>query len=207
LLEFDTQFTDAYTIVLHRNYRSSQAICDAANAVADDAPSGFHARLVADRPVGPSPELVECHDEDAQVEAGCDRILDAREDGIRLRDQAVLIRANHHSALLELALAERAIPFVKYGGLRFVEAAHVKDLMCSFRLADNPADELAWFRLLQLLDGVGPATARRVIDVLTLWAPEVLERWPEARGALPASARGLADALVAAPPANRGDPV
>src|SRR6478672_8010282 len=198
LLEFDAEFAGAHTIVLHRNYRSSQAICDAANAVAEDAPAGFRARLVAHVPTGPRPELVQCHDEDAQVEAVCDRILEAREDGTRLRDQAVLIRANHHSALLELALAERAIPFVKYGGLRFVEAAHVKDLICTFRLADNPSDELAWFRVLQLLDGVGPATARRVIDTLTLWAPEVLSRWAEARLVIPASAREMADALVAA---------
>jgi len=137
----------------------------------------------------------------------CDRILHAREDGTRLRDQAVLIRANHHSAFLELALAERSIPFVKYGGLRFVEAAHVKDLMCAFRLADNPSDELAWFRLLQLLDGVGPSTARRVIDVLTLWAPGVLERWTDARVLLPSSARRLVDELVAALPANVAESV
>ena len=187
LLEFDADFAGAQTIVLHRNYRSSQAICDAANAVAEDAPAGFRARLVANSPAGPRPELVQCHDEDGQVEEVCDRILEAREAGTRLRDQAVLIRANHHSALLELALAERAIPFVKYGGLRFVEAAHVKDLICTFRLADNPSDELAWFRVLQLLDGVGPATARRVIDCLTLWAPEVLERWPDARAVLPSA--------------------
>jgi len=201
LLRFDAEFAGAHTIVLHRNYRSSQAICDAANAVAEDAPAGFRARLVAHVPTGPRPELVQCHDEDAQVEAVCDRILEAREDGTRLRDQAVLIRANHHSALLELALAERAIPFVKYGGLRFVEAAHVKDLICTFRLADNPSDELAWFRILQLLDGVGPATARRAIDALTVWAPEVLSRWAEARLVIPASAREMADAFVAALPA------
>jgi DNA helicase-2/ATP-dependent DNA helicase PcrA len=150
---------------------------------------------------------VQCHDEDAQVEAVCDRILDAREDGTRLRDQAVLIRANHHSALLELALAERAIPFVKYGGLRFVEAAHVKDLICVFRLADNSSDEMAWFRVLQLLDGVGPATARRAIDTLTLWAPDVLERWTDARAVLPRSARELADELVAALPATSDESV
>jgi DNA helicase II / ATP-dependent DNA helicase PcrA len=200
LLEFDTVFEDAHTIVLNRNYRSSQAICDAANAVAEDAPVGFRARLVAHRPVGPRPELVHCHDEDAQVEEVCDRILEAREDGTCLRDQAVLIRANHHSALLELALAERAIPFVKYGGLRFVEAAHVKDLICVFRLADNLSDELAWFRVLQLLDGVGPATARRVIDLLALWAPGVLERWADARAVIPSSARATADEVVAALP-------
>src|SRR5262249_55009576 len=149
----------------------------------------------------------QCHDEDAQVDAVCERILDAREDGTRLRDQAVLIRANHHSALLELALAERAIPFVKYGGLRFGEAAHVQGLICTVRPAQNPSDELAWFRVLQLLDGVGPATARRVIDALTLWAPEVLARWIDARAAIPSSARELADALVGALHAIRDEAV
>jgi DNA helicase-2/ATP-dependent DNA helicase PcrA len=207
LLDFDIAFPGAQTIVLQRNYRSSQPICDAANALADDAPEGFRARLVADRPVGGRPELVRCHDEDAQVEAVCDRILEARERGVLLRDQAVLIRANHHSALLELALAERAIPFVKYGGLRFLEAAHVKDLICAFRLADNPSDELSWFRLLQLLDGVGPATARRAIDALALWAPGVLERWPAARAVLPTAAREQADGLVEALPAQPGQTV
>jgi DNA helicase-2/ATP-dependent DNA helicase PcrA len=198
LLDFETAFPDAHTIVLHRNYRSSQPICDIANAVADDAPEGFRARLQAQRPHGPRPELIYCHDEDAQVEEVCDRILEARERGTLLRDQAVLIRANHHSALLELALSERAIPFVKYGGLRFVEAAHVKDLVCTFRLADNPHDEIAWFRVLQLLDGVGPATARRIIESLALPTPAVLERWPTARMAVPAHARDQADALAAA---------
>ena len=81
-----------------------------------------------------------------------------------LRDQAVLFRAGHHADLLEVALARRRIPYVKYGGLRFLEAAHVKDLLALLRVLDNPWDELAWFRVLQLLDGVGPATARRVMD-------------------------------------------
>jgi len=207
LLDFETAFPDAHTIVLHRNYRSSQPICDTANAIAHDAPEGFRARLLAHRPQGPRPELVYCHDEDAQVEEVCDRILDARERGTLLRDQAVLVRANHHSALLELALSERAIPFVKYGGLRFVEAAHVKDLVCAFRLADNPHDEVAWFRVLQLLDGVGPATARRVIESLALSTPAVLERWPTARSAVPSHARDRADALAAALTKTVGEPV
>ena len=79
-----------------------------------------------------------------------------------LHDQAVLFRAAHHSDLLELELTARRIPYVKYGGLRFLEAAHVKDLLCVLRIVENPNDELAWFRVLQLLDGVGPATAHRL---------------------------------------------
>ena len=85
---------------------------------------------------------------------------------MELRAQAVLFRTGHDSDLLELELTRRGIPFVKYGGLRYLEAAHVKDLIALLRLADNPADELSWFRLLQLLDGVGPTRARRVLDAL-----------------------------------------
>jgi ATP-dependent DNA helicase UvrD/PcrA len=184
--------------VLQRNYRSSQPICDVANAIGADAPEGFAARLVAHQPPGARPELVRCADEDAQVHAVCERVLEHRECGVRLRDQAVLVRAAHHSALLELELSARRIPFVKYGGLRFLEAAHVKDLICLFRLSDNPDDELSWFRVLQLLDGVGPATARRVVDALRLGEPGVVDRWADARDAVPSSARERADALVTA---------
>jgi DNA helicase-2/ATP-dependent DNA helicase PcrA len=198
LLDFEAAFPGAHTIVLHRNYRSSQAICDVANAIADDATEGFRARLTAHLPNGPTPELVHCHDEEAQAEEVCDRVLEAREAGTNLRDQAVLVRANHHSARLELVLSERKIPFVKYGGLRFLEAAHVKDLVCAFRLADNPHDELAWFRILQMLEGVGPATSRRVVDKLSLSGASVLEQWPDARHELPREARPHADKIVAA---------
>jgi DNA helicase II / ATP-dependent DNA helicase PcrA len=114
----------------------------------------------------------------------------------------VLVRAAHHSDLLELELSHRRIPYVKYGGLRFLEAAHVKDLICLFRLADNPRDELAWFRLLQLLDGVGPARARRAVTALGVDQPgtaaEVLMRWPLAVEALPPASRPAADAFIEA---------
>jgi DNA helicase-2/ATP-dependent DNA helicase PcrA len=198
LLDFGAAFPGAATILLQRNYRSTQVICDVANAVADDAPEGFEARLVAHRPPGERPELVRCADEDAQVTAVCERVLEHREHGHRLQEQAVLVRAAHHSALLELELSARRIPYVKYGGLKYLEAAHVKDLVCCFRLADNPHDELAWFRVLQLLDGVGPATSRRAIDALALGEPDVRDRWPEARAVLPSSAHERVDALVAA---------
>ena len=93
----------------------------------------------------------------------CDSVLAHREEGVALRCQAVLFRAGHHADLLELALVRRNIPYVKYGGLKFLEAAHVKDLLATLRVLDNPWDELAWFRVLRLLEGVGPGTARRVM--------------------------------------------
>ena len=114
------------------------------------------------RPDGPRPLLLDCADEGDQSAAVCTRLLEHHDRGTPLRRQAVLFRTGHHSDLLELELTARRIPFVKYGGLRFLEAAHVKDLLCLLRLVENPADELAWFRVLQLLDGVGPATARRL---------------------------------------------
>ncbi|MFN7150781.1 MAG: ATP-dependent helicase, partial [Microthrixaceae bacterium] len=140
LLDADATFVGMETVVLEQNYRSSQPILDVANALAEDAPAGFSTRLRSERTIGATPELVTCPDEDGQVDAVCERILAHREAGVALNDQAVLVRAAHHSALLELELGRRRIPYVKYGGLRFLEAAHVKDLICAFRLADNPRD-------------------------------------------------------------------
>jgi len=125
----------------------------------------------------------------------------------------VLVRASHHSALLELELGARRIPFLKYGGLRFIEAAHVKDMLAAFRLADNPSDVVAWFRLLQLLVGVGPATAHRVVQELGLLGSretppsDVLGAWPQAAAHLPDAARPAAGALAAALAARPGESI
>ncbi len=216
LLRFDEAFPGASTVLLTTNYRSTQAICDVANAVGEDAPRGFEVRLrAADRgPARRRPLLRRCADGDEQASAVCDAVLAAREEGVALRRQAILVRSSHHSDLVELELSRRRIPFVKYGGLKFLEAAHVKDLVCAFRLADNPRDTLAWFRLLQLLDGVGPVTARRVVDALGLGDDtvagtdgDIALHWPIAAEALPASARPLADALVGALAARPGETV
>jgi len=203
LLDIDARFPGIATIALGRNYRSTQPILDVANAVSDDAPAGFLARLRADTTDALTrPRLVHCADEDAQVAAVCTQVLAHREEGVRLQEQAVLVRAAHHSALLELELSRRRIPYVKYGGLRYLEAAHVKDLICLFRLADNPRDELSWFRLLQLVEGVGPVSARRAIEALGVDQPgtpaEVLLRWPLALDALPSGSRPAAATLVTA---------
>jgi len=202
LLEIDSVFPSITTILLERNYRSVQPILDVANAISADAPEGFMARLRNTAAGGERPRFVRCSDEDGQVDAVCDQVLSHREEGIALREQAVLVRAAHHSDLLELELSRRRIPYVKYGGLRFLEAAHVKDLVCMFRLADNPRDELSWFRLLQLVDGVGPVKARRAIVALGVDQPgtaaEVLMRWPLALEQLPVASRGAADQFIVA---------
>jgi DNA helicase-2/ATP-dependent DNA helicase PcrA len=125
-------------------------------------------------------------------------VIAAREEGMELRTQAVLFRTGHDSALLELELTRRGIPFVKYGGLRYLDAAHVKDLIALLRLIDNPADEVSWFRLLQLLDGVGPVRARRVLDALraTGGGPPQLKRWPQAAAHVPEGCREQAAVLI-----------
>jgi len=198
ILGFPTHFPDATVINLERNYRSSQPILDVANSLGAQATRAFPKRLHAQRDGGVRPEMLFVRDESAQAIEVCDRVLRAREDGMELRQQAVLMRTTHDSALLELELARRHVPFVKYGGLRYLEAAHVKDLIALFRLADNLGDEISWFRVLQLLDGVGPATARRTLDVLMTADGDRLAGWAPARERLPEDARPLADGVIAA---------
>jgi DNA helicase-2/ATP-dependent DNA helicase PcrA len=198
ILAFERRFPDATIVTLDRNYRSTQPILDVANAVATQASRSFEKQLRAQRVGGAQPELVFCRDEAMQATEVCDRVLTRREEGTELREQAVLTRTSHDTALLELEFARRQVPFVKYGGLRYLEAAHVKDLLALFRLATNHADEIAWFRVFQLLEGVGPATARRVLDMLQTDPGDQLSAWPRARERLPAQARPHADRLIAA---------
>ena len=199
ILEFPSHFPDAAVVTLERNYRSSQPILDTANALATQASRAYRKRLQTEREGGSRPELLFCRDETAQAAEVCERVLEAREQGMELRRQAVLMRTSHDSDFLELELARRQIPFVKYGGLRYLEAAHVKDLIALFRLVGNLGNELSWFRVLQLLEGVGPVTARRVLDVLvsgTASRSDGLAAWVKAREHLPAGARAAADSLV-----------
>jgi len=167
ILDFPSQFTPrAHVITLEQNYRSTQPILDAANAVIALAHEGFRKQLISTRRSEQRPLLVAMRDEQAQADYVVERVLEHREAGIDLKEQAVLMRAGYHSALLEIELARRNIPFVKYGGLKFLEAAHVKDVLCVLRWAENPRDLVAAFRVLQLLPGLGPANARRVCTAL-----------------------------------------
>ncbi len=163
MLAFAESFPGGRIVRLERNYRSTQPILDLANAVLAEAEEGYGKQLWTDRTDGGRPELATCPDEGAEAAAVADVVLEHCERGLALREQAVLFRTSHHSDLLEVELRRRAIPYVKYGGLKFLESAHVRDLIAALRVLDNPADELAWFRLLQLLEGVGPTTARRIM--------------------------------------------
>jgi DNA helicase-2/ATP-dependent DNA helicase PcrA len=190
MLDFPDRFAGATVVKLERNYRSTQPILDLANAVLEQATEGYAKRLWTERPGGLRPVLATCPDEAAQADAVADVILEHHEDGIALRQQAVLFRTAHHSDLLEVELRRRNVPFVKYGGLRFLEAAHVRDLLAALRVLDNPRDELAWYRLLQLLEGVGPAGARRAMDAMGVGdGGDALGRFVDgARSLLPARA-------------------
>lgn len=200
ILDFPDQFPGAHTAKLERNYRSTAPILAVANAVSAQDRRGFPKRLWTEREAGQPPELVFPRDEGRQAGEVCDRVLAAREEGMELRTQAVLFRTGHDSDLLELELTRRGIPFVKYGGLRYLDAAHVKDLIALLRLTDNPADEVSWFRLLQLLDGVGPIRARRVLDALRPpgGGPPELKRWPQAAVHVPESSLAHAGAVIEA---------
>jgi DNA helicase-2/ATP-dependent DNA helicase PcrA len=167
ILDFPNQFSpSAHVVTLEQNYRSTTTILDACNAVIGQATEGFRKELFSVRPSGEPPQLVVASDEQAQVNYIVERVLEHREAGIDLKRQAVLFRAAHHSDQLELELARRGIPFVKYGGLKFLEAAHVKDVLCVLRWIENPRDAVAAFRVLQLLPGIGPASAREALTHL-----------------------------------------
>jgi len=161
IMEFPSRF-GAEVVMLQQNHRSTPSLVAATNAVIAEAALRHPKQLWSSRADHGRPVLVRCDDEADQSHQLCDRILKHHEQGAMLNTQAILVRAAHHSGLLEMELTARKIPFVKYGGLRFLEAAHVKDMVCLLRLIENPRDELAWFRVLQLVDGVGPGTARRV---------------------------------------------
>jgi DNA helicase-2/ATP-dependent DNA helicase PcrA len=167
ILDFPMQFTPpACIITLDRNYRSTQPILAAANAVIDLAEERHKKNLRSDRPSAEQPQLVLVRDEADQARYVVDRVLEHRETGIVLKQQAVLFRASHHSGSLEIELTRRNIPFVKFGGLKFLEAAHIKDVLASLRWAENLRDRVAGFRVIQLLPGAGPATAARLLDRL-----------------------------------------
>ncbi|HOJ40792.1 MAG TPA: ATP-dependent helicase, partial [bacterium] len=159
ILDFPRHFPGTTIITLDQNYRSTMPILRVTNAVISQARERYTKNLWSERKTGQRPVLATCADETYQDTFVADTILKHHEAGIPLHRQAVLFRAGHHSDSLEIELARRQIPFRKYGGLRFLETAHVKDLLGFLKIVENPRDELSWFRVLQLLKGVGPATA------------------------------------------------
>ncbi len=190
ILDFPQSFSPAADIVtLDRNYRSTQPILQAANAVIEQASERFTKNLWTERQSDAKPLLVTVRDEADQARYVVHKVLAARESGIALKSQAVLFRTSSHSGPLEIELTRQNIPFVKFGGLKFLDAAHVKDLLSILRWVENPRDRVAGFRVLQLLPGVGPGTAGKVLDAMAtgpdpVWAlgeipapPRASEGW------------------------------
>jgi DNA helicase-2/ATP-dependent DNA helicase PcrA len=201
LLDLAHTYPDCAVVRLERNFRSRQPILDLANVVRPDE-GDARLTLHADRTgEGRKPRLVRCYDAGEESRLIADALLTAVEAGQRLRDHAVLMRAGHHSDLLEVELTARRIPFMKFGGLKFLEAAHVKDFLAVLRLTGNPSDEVAWFRLLRLHEGIGPARARQLLSLLLETAGEGAaadgDEWRNrVVAAAPAQARTRLDATL-----------
>jgi DNA helicase-2/ATP-dependent DNA helicase PcrA len=184
IMEFPRIFPDCRTIKLEQNYRSTQPILDLGNAILERAREKYVKKLWSDVEGDARPAFVRCADANDQAEFICKRVLELREEGVPLAEIAVLARAAWHTNTLEIALQSRNIPFRKFGGLRFVESAHVKDVCALLKLGVNPTDAAAWFRVLQLFEGVGPKTAQQVArpivekggDVAVLTDPKFAKR-------------------------------
>jgi DNA helicase-2/ATP-dependent DNA helicase PcrA len=188
ILDFPKQFAGATTVTLEQNYRSTQPILSVTNTLISRAAERFTKNLWTERTGGETPWLVAARDEQQQTRFVVDRILELHEEGTPLREIAVLFRAGYMSADLEIELTNRKIPFEKWGGLKFLEAAHVKDVLAFLRILENPRDEVSWYRLLLLLPGIGDATARAAIDsmIAAAWESNAFGRYnppPRAKAA------------------------
>ncbi len=188
ILDFPKQFEGATIVTLEQNYRSTQPILTVTNTLISRASQRFTKNLWTRRTGGEQPWLVVAKDEPQQTQFVVDRILELHEEGTPLRQIAVLFRAGYMSAELEIELTNRKIPFEKWGGLKFLEAAHVKDVLAFLRILENPRDEVSWYRLLLLLPGIGDSTARAAIESMAsaAWESAAFGRYappPRARAA------------------------
>src|SRR5438270_1051003 len=163
ILDFPKTFPGTHLVTLEQNYRSTQPILDVTNTLISRAAERYTKRLWTHRLGGETPWLVGARDEQQQTKFIVDHILDLYEEGTPLREMAVLFRAAYMSADLEIELANRRIPFEKWGGLKFLEAAHVKDVLAFLRVIENPRDDVSWYRILMLMPGIGDVTARAAI--------------------------------------------
>ena len=194
ILGFPKQFEGTTIVTLEQNYRSTEPILDVTNTLISRAAERFTKNLWTERKGGEIPWLVAAQDEEQQTRFVVDRILELHEEGTPLREIAVLFRAGYMSADLEIELTNRKIPFEKWGGLKFLEAAHVKDVLAFLRILENPRDEVSWYRILLLLPGIGEATARGAIDAMAgaAWQSSAFGQYSP-----PPRARAAHSALVA----------
>jgi DNA helicase-2/ATP-dependent DNA helicase PcrA len=166
IMEFPTLFPGTTMYKLEENYRSTQPILNLANCIIDEAAEKYTKRLFTRKIDGPLPALVEAAGENTQSRFIAQKILDLREEGIPLSEVAVLFRSSFHSFDLEIELSRKGLPFIKRGGVKFIETAHVKDLLAHVRVIANPLDTVSWHRVLMLVEGVGPKKAQDLLATL-----------------------------------------
>jgi DNA helicase-2/ATP-dependent DNA helicase PcrA len=198
ILDFPREYHGASVVTLEENYRSTQPILEATNLLISRAEERYSKELYSQRTGGERPWLVTAQDDAQQTRFVVDRILELHEEGTPLREMAVLFRAGYMSAELEVELTARNIPFEKWGGIKFLEAAHVKDVLAFLRVLENPRDEVSWYRLLLLMPGIGETTARNAVQSMidAAWSHEAFGRFtppPRAREAHGALVQLLAD--------------
>jgi DNA helicase-2/ATP-dependent DNA helicase PcrA len=163
IMDFPSLFPKTRVITLEENYRSTQPILDVTNAIIARARERHAKHLFTAKPEGPCPILVAAESEQYQSRFVCQRVLELREEGVPLNDIAVLLRSSFHSFDLEIELTRHDIPFVKRGGFKFIETAHIKDVLAHLRIVANPRDAVSWHRVLLLIEGIGPRSADEVI--------------------------------------------
>ena len=168
IFQFPDEFSGAEVLKLEKNYRSTQPILDLANHVIEQADRSYDKTLFSEDEEGDLPAIVPAADGQMESRFVAQMVLQLRESGVELNDVAVLFRSSHNAYDLEVELNRRNIPFVKYGGMKLSEAAHVKDVLAHLKVAENPQDAASWNRILQLLHGIGPKTSRDLIE----WATE-----------------------------------
>lgn len=166
IFEFPKLFPETKIIKLEQNYRSTQAILNLANAIISNSKIKYTKTLFTLKKEGEKPILFQAKDEAESSHFVADKILELREKGIKLSQMAVLFRSAYHSFDLEVELTKRGIPFAKYGGLKLMESAHIKDFVSFLKILSNPQDFLAWNRVLLLLEGIGPRSTEKIINFL-----------------------------------------
>ncbi|RMD50402.1 MAG: ATP-dependent helicase, partial [Ignavibacteria bacterium] len=164
IMEFPKLFPDVKIIKLEENYRSTQEVLNFANNIIESALEKYPKFLFTRKKDGELPAIISASNENMQSRFIVERILELREEGVPLSEIAVLFRASFMSFDLEIELNKANIPYIKYGGMKFIETAHVKDLLAFLRIAENPKDFVSWYRILLLLEGVGPKTAQHILD-------------------------------------------
>jgi len=166
IMEFQKIFPGSKLIKLEENYRSTQEVLNFANKIIDAAIEKYPKLLFTRKGSGELPAIISAATENMQSRFIVERILELREEGVPLSDIAVLFRSSFFSFDLEIELGKANVPFIKVGGMKFVEAAHIKDVISFLRIISNPRDVVSWYRILLIHEGIGPKTAQKIIDVL-----------------------------------------